>query len=346
MFHFFQPAASNIAIDLGTANTLIYIPKQGIVLNEPSVVAHDTRNRIVMAIGQEAKEMMGKTPKHIHIIRPLKDGVIADFKMTAVMLEFFIRRVMRLSRFLRPRIVVGVPSCITDVEKKAIVESAAQIGARSVTIILEPMAAAIGAGLPVQSTTGSMVVDIGGGTTDVAVIAMSEIIANSSIRSAGDRMDEAIIRYLRQKQNLLIGVKTAERIKQMIGSAAPLHVEAVGDVRGRELTLGVPQICRINSSDIREVLKEPVRAIIETVMKTLEQTPPEVAADILERGIVLTGGGALLKNLDLRIRDETGLSVTTADDPLSSVVLGVGQAMCNPKLLRRIAVNSHGSTTR
>ena len=339
MFHFFRTSASKIAIDLGTANTLIYIPKQGIVLNEPSVVAYDTRNKIVMAIGYDANEMMGKTPKHIQIIRPLKDGVIANFDMTAIMLKFFIRRVMKLSRFLRPKIVVGVPSCITDVEKNAVIDSAAQVGARSVKIILEPMAAAIGAGLPIQSNTGSMVVDIGGGTTDVAVIAMSEIIANSSIRSAGDKMDDAIVRYLRQKENLLIGVKTAERIKQLIGSATPLHVEAVGEVRGRELTLGVPRICRINSKDIREVLKEPVRVIIEAVMKTLEQTPPEVAADILERGIVLTGGGALLKNLDLRIREETGLPVAVADDPLNSVVLGVGQAMCAPKLLRRIAIN-------
>lgn len=292
-----------------------------------------------MAIGREAKEMMGKAPEHIKVIRPLKDGVIADFKMTALMLKFFIRRVMKLSRFLRPRIVVGVPSCITEVEKKAVIDSAAQVGARNVTIILEPMAAAIGAGLPVQSTTASMVVDIGGGTTDVAVVAMSEMIASSSIRIAGDKMDEVIVRYLRQKHNLLIGAKTAERIKQMLGSAAPLHVEAHGEVRGRELTLGIPQICRINSEDIREVLREPVRAVIEAVRKTLEQTPPEVGADILEHGIVLTGGGALLKNLDLRIHKETGLSVTSADEPLSSVVLGVGQAMCNPKLLRRIAVS-------
>ena len=339
MLQFFRHSASKIAIDLGTANTLIYIPKRGIVLNEPSIIAYDTHHKIIAAIGQEAKKMLGKTPEHIQIIRPLKNGVIADFKMTAVMLKFFIRTAMRLSRFRRPKLVVGVPTCITDIEMKAVIDSAAQVGARSVTIILEPMAAAIGAGLPVQSTTASMVVDIGGGTTDVAVIAMSEIIANSSIRSAGDRMDEAIVRYMRQKQNLLIGVKTAERIKQMIGSAAPLNVEAHGEVRGRELTLGVPQICRINSKDIREVLREPVRIIIEAVIKTLEQTPPEVAADIIEGGIILTGGGALLKNLDLRIRKETGLPVSIVDEPLTSVVLGVGQAMCVPKLLRRIAVN-------
>lgn len=339
MLHLLRPSASKIAIDLGTANTLIYVPKQGIVLNEPSVVAYDTRTKVIAAIGQKAKEMMGKTPKHIHIIRPLKDGVIADFNMAAVMLKYFIRNAMKLSRFLRPKIVVGVPSCITEVEMKAVIDSAAQVGARSVTIVLEPMAAAIGAMLDVESTTASMVVDIGGGTADVAVVAMSEIVASTSIRSAGDKMDDAIVRFLRQKQNLLVGVKTAERIKQIIGSAAPLQVESVGEVRGRELTLGVPKICRIRSEDIREVLKEPVRAIIDAVMKTLEQTPPEVSSDILDRGIVLTGGGALLKNLDLRIQKETGLSVTVADEPLNSVVLGVGQAMCKNKLLRQIAVN-------
>ncbi|PID57442.1 rod shape-determining protein [candidate division KSB3 bacterium] len=339
MLSFFRPAAHKIAVDLGTANTLIYVPKRGILLNEPSAVAYNKKYKSIDAVGQSAKDMMGKTPEHIQIIRPLKDGVIADFTMTAVMLKYFIRTAISLGRFLHPEIVIGVPSCITSVEKKAVIDSALQAGARKVTIILEPMAAAIGAGLAVRSDTASMVVDIGGGTTDVAIIAMSAIIASSSVRSAGDGMDEAIIRHFRQKHNLLIGIKTAEHIKQLIGSAMPLPVEAVGDVRGRELTLGVPRHCRISSKEIREALGSAIRTVTEAVMKTLEKTPPEVAGDILERGIVLTGGGALLKNLDLRIHQETSLPVTVADEPLSSVVLGVGQAMCDKKLLKQIAVD-------
>ena len=339
MFHLFKSFSQNIAIDLGTANTLIYMPHKGVVMNEPSVVAFDNQDRSVFAVGQTAKEMCGKAPPHLSIVRPLKDGVIADFKMATAMLKHFVRAAIKRSRFLRPKVVIAVPSGITEVEKKAVIESAAEVGAKNVTIISEPIAAAIGVGLPVQTPSGNMIVDVGGGTTDVAIITLAGIVAGQSIRIAGDEMDEAIIRYIRQKYNLLIGLRSAELIKEMIGSAFPLPVETTADIRGRDLARGIPGMQRITSEEVRDALVEPIFAIVEAIRRTLEETPPELAADVMDRGIMLTGGGALLKNLDYKVKQEIGLSVTLAEEPLLSVVMGAGHVLSNHKLLKKIAVN-------
>jgi rod shape-determining protein MreB len=338
MFNCFGWFSRDLAVDLGTANTLVYVPRKGIVINEPSVVAFDTRDNKILAIGQCAKKMLGKAPKHIKVVRPLKDGVIADFKFATEMLKHFIKNAIKQSRFLRPKIVIAVPFGITEVEKNAIKDAAFQVGASKVTLILEPMAAAIGADLPVQSPTGNMVIDIGGGTTDVAVIALFGIISGHSIRIAGDEMNEAILRYIRLKYNLLIGLKTAELLKHMLGSAFPLKLERTAEICGRDLACGKPMRHKISSKEIRDAVAEPVATIVETVKMTLEETPPEVLVDVMEEGIILTGGGSLLKNLDYKIKEEVGLSVSFVDDPLTSVVTGTGKALSDPGLLKKIAV--------
>ncbi len=338
MLNFFKWFSKDLAIDLGTANTLVYVRGKGIVMNEPSVVAIDTRDRSIVAIGQDAKAMLGMTPEQIMAIRPLKDGVIADFKITEELLKYFIKKASNRNYFLRPKIVIAVPFGITDVEKKAVKDSAFTAGASEVTIILEPMAAAIGAGLPIQEPSGNMVVDIGGGTTEVAVISLAGIVFSRSVRIAGDEMDEAVIQYIKRKYNLLIGLKTAEIIKKTIGSAYPMDSEKVVEVRGRDLASGVPSMMKVSSEEIRDALAETVFSIIDAVRVTLEKTPPELSADIMDRGIILTGGGSLLQNLDYKIKEETGIPVALADDPLTTVALGTGKAMTDPELLAKITV--------
>lgn len=331
--------SKDIGIDLGTANTLAYIPRKGVVMNEPSVVAYDSHDGSILAVGHIAKEMSGKTPKHISIVRPLKDGVIADFKMATVLLKYFVRTAIKRSRLLRPKLVIAVPFGITEVEKKAVQEAAMQVGASAVTIILEPMAAALGTNLPIKEPSGNMIVDIGGGTTDVALIALAGIVSGHSMRIAGDVMNDAVVRYLRYKYNMLIGIRTAELVKTTIGSAFPLQVETGVEVRGRDITRGVPIMQRVTSEEIREALAEPVFSIVDAIHRTLEQAPPELAADVLQRGIVLTGGGALLKNLDLKLRDELDIPISLADDPLLSVVMGTGVTLSDRDLLKKIAVD-------
>jgi rod shape-determining protein MreB len=336
--------SSDLAIDLGTANTLVYVKGKGIVLEEPSVVAVRTDNRYknrVVAVGIEAKKMLGRTPGNIMAIRPLRDGVIADFEVTEAMLRHFIQKAHNRRKFIRPRIIVAVPSGITQVEKRAVRESAESAGAREVFLIEEPMAAAIGAGLPVTEPTCSMVVDIGGGTTEVAVISLAGIVYSKSIRVAGDMMDEAIIQYIKRKYNLLIGERTAEIIKTTIGNAYPdpENMETI-EVKGRDLVSGIPKILAIDSEEVREAITEQIDAIVECVKIALEQTPPELAADIVDKGIVLTGGGALLKNLDRLIREQSGLPITVADDPLSTVALGSGKALDNAELLKQVMITT------
>jgi rod shape-determining protein MreB and related proteins len=333
----------DLAIDLGTANTLIHIRGMGIVLNEPSVVAvqQDARGgRRVIAVGRVAKEMLGRTPGSIVVTRPMKDGVIADFEIAATMLEYFINSAHGRRKFVRPRIIIGIPSGITEVEKRAVREAAESAGAREVYLIQQPMAAAIGVGLPVTEPSGNMIVDIGGGTSDVAVISLGGIVCSHSVRIAGDKMDEAIIQHIKRKYNLLIGELTAELIKIGIGTAYPTEEELTMDIRGRDLVAGVPRALTVTSSEIREALSEPINRIVEAVKVTLERTPPELAADIAERGIVLVGGGALLKNLDTLLREETGLPVSLAEDPLSVVVIGAGKALEDLDVLRRVAAGS------
>ena len=330
----------DLAIDLGTANTLIYVRGVGIVSNEPSVVAvqQDARGgRRVLAVGKEAKEMLGRTPGNIVAIRPMKDGVIADFEITEAMLRYFIQTAHNRKAFVRPRIIIGIPSGITEVEKRAVREAAESAGAREVYLIEEPMAAAIGAGLPITEPSGNMIVDIGGGTTDVAVISLAGIVYSRSVRVAGDKMDEAIIQHIKRKYNLLIGERTAELIKMTIGTAFPTDEELTMDIKGRDLVAGVPRTLTITSDEIREALSELVNGIVEAVKVTLERTPPELAGDIVERGIVLAGGGALLKNLDVLLREETGLPVFLAEDPLSAVVIGAGKALEELDILRQVA---------
>src|SRR5882724_2804124 len=327
----------DMAVDLGTANTLVYVRGRGIVLSEPSVVAIDSRTGEVHAVGIEAKRMLGRTPGTITAIRPLKDGVIADFDVTEEMLRHFIQKVHQ-NRWAHPRVVVCVPSGVTGVEKRAVEEACLSAGARTAYLIEEPMAAAIGAGLPVGEPTGSMVVDIGGGTTEVAVLSLGGIVYSRSVRVGGDKMDEAIIAYIRRHQNLLIGEASSERIKKEIGSAAPPS-DGNGitlDIKGRDLLNGVPKEITITQRHISEALAEPVGAIVEAVKVALEATPPELAADIVDKGIVLTGGGSLLANLDLVLRDETGLPVSIADDPLSCVALGTGRVLENTKGMRHV----------
>lgn len=319
--------SQDMGIDLGTANTLVHVRGRGVVLREPSVVAIDRETNTVKAVGEEAKQMVGRTPGHIVAIRPLKDGVIADFEVTQRMLQHFIRRVHRGRVFAFPRVMVGIPSGITEVEKRAVIEAAITAGARDARTIEEPMAAAIGAGLPVCEPTGSMIVDIGGGTTEVAVISLGGIVTSRSLRVAGDEIDEAIMIYVRRTYNMLIGERTAENLKMQLGSAYPLQEEMSYEIRGRDLVNGLPRSVRINSVDIREAIKEPVAEIVETVKSTLEQSPPELAADIMERGIVLAGGGALLRGLDQLLAHETGISIHIAEDPLTCVVLGTGETV-------------------
>jgi rod shape-determining protein MreB len=320
----FSRLSNDIGIDLGTANTLVFVRSQGIVLNEPSVVAIEVGTGKILAIGAEARRMLGRTPGEIKAIRPLKDGVIADFEVTERLLSDFIRRVVRHKFLMKPRIVICVPSGITEVEKRAVRDSAENAGAREVFLIQEPMAAAIGVGLPVDQPSGIMIIDIGGGTSEIAVIALNGIVNNTSIRIAGDEMNEAIVTYLKKNYNLLIGELSAEEIKIKIGSAFELEREDSMEIKGRDLVAGVPKNIKVSSAQIREALAEPIGAITEAVKMSLEQTPPELASDILDRGIVLTGGGALLRNLDKRIRQETNLPVIVADDPLTCVARGTG----------------------
>lgn len=339
MFSVFKWFSKDLAIDLGTANTLAYVRGKGIVMNEPSVVATDTRTGKIVAIGHEAKAMVGMTPDQIRAIRPLKDGVIADFRMTEALLRYFIKKASNRNYLLRPRIVIAVPFGITEVEKKAVKDSAYQAGASDVTLVLEPMAAAIGAGLPIEEPSGNMVVDIGGGTTEVAVISLAGIVNSRSVRIAGDEMDEAIVQYIKRKYNLLIGEKTAEIIKKTLGSAFPLDTEKVVEVRGRDLAGGIPNVMKISSEEIRDALAETVFSIVDAIRVTLEHTPPELSADIIDRGIILTGGGSLLQNLDYKIKEETGLPVALTDDPLLTVALGAGKVMTERELLRIVAID-------
>ena len=332
--------SGDLAIDLGTANTLIYMKGKGIVLNEPSVVAihRDSRgSKKVLAVGLEAKKMLGRTPGNIVAIRPLREGVIADFDSTQAMIRNFILRVHKRKSLVRPRIIVSIPSGITQVERRAVKETVESAGAREVFFIEEPMAAAIGAGLPVMEPTCSMVVDIGGGTTEVAVISLSGIVCSKSVRIAGDKMDEEIVQYIKKNHNLFIGERSAEIIKMTIGGAYPDGELRTVDVKGRNLISGIPSIVEINSEEIREAIREPVNIIIATIKNVLENAPPELAGDIVERGIVLTGGGALLKNLDLLIKAETGLPVAVADDPLSVVARGAGMALDHIDILKAVS---------
>ncbi|MFO0645076.1 MAG: rod shape-determining protein [Polyangiales bacterium] len=333
--------SSDLAIDLGTANTLIYVRGKGIVSCEPSVVAvqRDERGvKKVRAVGREAKEMLGRTPGSVQAVRPLRDGVIADFEITEAMLEYFIKKTNNRKTLVKPRIVICVPFGITEVEKRAVRESAESAGAREVHLIEEPMAAAIGAGLPVTEATGNMVVDIGGGTSEVAVISLAGIVYSQSIRVGGDKMDEAIQAYLKRKYNLMVGEQTAERVKCQVGNAYPLDEPLTMEVKGRDLVAGVPRTLVINSDEIRDALAEPINSIVDAVMGALEKTPPELCSDIKDKGIVLTGGGALLRNLDVLLREETGLPVMVADDPISAVVLGSGKSLDHPELLSMIAI--------
>ncbi len=335
--------SNDLAIDLGTANTLVYAKGRGIVVSEPSVVAVVKDGRgpdKVRAVGREAKEMLGRTPGNIVAIRPMRDGVIADFEITEAMLRYFIARVHNRRRLVRPRIVVAVPSGITEVEKRAVRESAISAGAREVYLIEEPMAAAIGAGLPVTEPSGNMIVDIGGGTTEVAVISLSGIVYSNSVRVGGDKMDEAIINYVKRKHNLLIGERTAELVKMNIGTAYPTEEIRSMEIKGRDLVGGVPKTLEIKSDEVREALMEPVTAVVESVKIALERTDPELAADIVDKGIVMTGGGALLANLDILLREETGLPVMVAEDALTAVALGTGRTLDELRLLREVTIRS------
>ncbi|HEX9763941.1 MAG TPA: rod shape-determining protein [Candidatus Acidoferrales bacterium] len=335
---FFSIFSSDLAIDLGTANTLVYAHGRGIVVNEPSIVALNKNNGDIVAVGKEAKDMLGRTPANIVAIRPMKNGVIADFKITERMLNYFIQKAHNRKLLVHPRIVIGVPSEITPVEKRAVQDSAYRAKASEVYLIEQAMAAAIGAGLPINEACGNMVVDIGGGTTEIAVISLSGIVFSSSIRVAGNEMDEAIMHYLKRKHNLLIGERTAELIKQEIGSAYPLEKPLTLEIKGRDLIAGIPKTLTVTDSEIREALSECVSTLNNAIRVALERTPPELSADISDRGIVLTGGGALLKNLDKRISEETGLPVSLADDPLGCVALGAGKMLNDFALLRRICI--------
>ena len=334
----FSLFSSDLAIDLGTANTLVFAKGKGIVVNEPSIVAINKTNGEVVAVGKEAKEMLGRTPGNIVATRPMKDGVIADFKVTERMLDYFIGKAHGRKLLVHPRIVIGVPSEITQVEKRAVIDSAYRARASEVYLVEQALVAAIGAGLPVSEPFGNMVVDIGGGTTDVAVISLSGIVYSRSLRVAGNQMDNTIMQYLKRRYNLLIGERTAEAIKIQIGAAFPLDQPLGMEVRGRSLTEGIPKTLTVDDSEIREALAECVATIVNAIGVVLEQTPPELSADISDHGIVLTGGGALLKNLDQRIRKETGLPVSVAEDPLASVVLGTGKILTDFKLLRRVVI--------
>ncbi|MGO9343766.1 MAG: rod shape-determining protein [Acidimicrobiales bacterium] len=329
----------DMAVDLGTANTLVYVRGRGIILNEPSVVAVNVKDGRPLAVGAEAKRMIGRTPSHIQAIRPLKDGVIADFEICEKMLRYFIQRVHQ-RRFAKPRMVICVPSGITGVEQRAVMEAAEYAGARKAYIIEEPMAAAIGAGLPVHEPTGNMVVDIGGGTTEVAVISLGGIVTSQSVRIGGDELDEAIIAYIKKEYSLALGERTAEEIKIALGSAFPLQEELHAEIRGRDLVSGLPKTIVVSTQEIRKAVDEPVSAIVDAVKVTLDKTPPELAADIMEQGIVLTGGGALLHGLDARLQDETGMPIIVARDPLNCVAVGSGQCLEEFEALKQVLITS------
>ena len=328
----------DMAVDLGTANTLVYVRGRGIVLNEPSVVALNTNNGQIVAVGAEAKRMIGRTPGNIVAVRPLKDGVIADFDVTERMLRYFIQKIHRHPHLAKPRLVVAVPSGITGVEQSAVKEAGHQAGARRVYIIEEPMAAAIGAGLPIHEPTGNMVVDIGGGTTEVAVISLGGIVTSQSIRIGGDEMDQAIITFGKKEYSLMLGERTAEEIKMALGSAFPAEDEPHAEIRGRDLVSGLPKTVVISAAEVRRAIEEPVNLIVDAVKNTLDKCPPELAGDVMDRGIALTGGGALLRGLESRIREETGMPVQVADNPLDSVVLGTGKCVEDFDTLRQVLV--------
>ncbi len=333
--------SNDLAIDLGTANTLVYVKGKGIVLNEPSVVAvrkGDRGGNKILAVGKEAKTMLGRTPGDIVATRPMKDGVIADFDITETMLRYFIRQVHNRRSLVRPRIIISIPSGITQVEKRAVRESAESAGAREVFLIEEPMAAALGADLPITEPTSNLVVDIGAGTTEVAVISLAGTVYSRSVRVAGDKMDEAILQHIKRKYNLLIGPQTAELIKVTVGNAYPTEEAECIEVKGRDLVTGIPKILTIDSEEVRKAISEQVDAIIEAVRMALEQTPPELSSDVVDKGIVLTGGGALLKNIDVLLREETRLPITITDDPLTTVVIGAGKALDNLSILREVTV--------
>lgn len=331
--------SNDMGIDLGTASTLVYVKGQGIVLCEPSVVAIQKGTSNVLAVGEEAKRMLGRTPGNIVAIRPMRDGVIADFEITESMLRYFIKKAHNSRRFfVRPRMVIAIPSGITEVEKRAVKDSALHAGAREVHMIEEPVAAAIGVGLPIQEPAGNMIIDIGGGTTEIALISLAGIVFSRSIRIGGDEMDESIIDYLKKTYNLMVGERTAEDIKMKVGSAYPLEEELTMEVRGRDLVAGLPKMITISSEEIREALAEPIAQIVESVRITLERTPPELSADLIERGIVMAGGGSLLKGLSKLISEETGLPVHLADDPLTAVALGTGKVLGELRYLKKVAV--------
>jgi rod shape-determining protein MreB len=336
---FLSRFSHDLAIDLGTANTCIFARGRGIVVSEPSIVAINKINGKIEAVGNEAKEMLGRTPGNITAIKPMKDGVIADFEAAEKMLTHFIRKAHKRSGLLRPRVVIGVPTEITQVERRAVRDSAMRAKASDVHLIEEAMAAAIGAGMPVTEASGNMIVDIGGGTTDIAVISLAGIVYSKAVRVAGNEMDEAIIQYIKKTYNLLIGERTAEQIKMEVGSAYPLEERMTMEIKGRHLIEGVPKTITISDEEIREALAETVNVIVDAVRVALERTPPELSADIVDRGIVLTGGGSMLKNLDKRLREETGLPLAMAEDPLSSVVLGAGKMLSDFNLLRKISID-------
>ncbi|MEE9582265.1 MAG: rod shape-determining protein [Acidimicrobiia bacterium] len=334
-------ATRDMAIDLGTANTLVYVRGQGIVLNEPSVVAMNTRDNVALAVGLEAKRMIGRTPSHIQAIRPLREGVIADFDITERMLRYFIKKVQP-RRWARPRIIVCVPSGITGVERRAVEEAAYHAGARRAYTIEEPMAAAIGVDLPIHEPAGSVIVDVGGGTTEVAVISLGGIVVARSVRTGGDELDESIVDWVKKEYNLLLGDRTAEQLKMAIGSAWPFSDEPNAEIRGRDLITGLPKTVIITAAEVREAIEEHVQAVIDTIKYCLDKTPPELAADVMDRGIVITGGGALLRGLDVRIANETGTPVVTADRPLHSVVLGSGRCLEDFDILEDILTTTSG----
>jgi rod shape-determining protein MreB len=331
--------SSDLAIDLGTANTLVYAKGKGIVVSEPSIVAVNKMTAKVEAVGKDAKEMLGRTPGNIVAIRPMKDGVIADFEITEKMLSYFIKKAHNRSTLVRPRIIIGIPSEVTQVEKRAVKDSALKAKASEVYLVDQAMAAAIGAGLPITEPSGNMVVDIGGGTTDIAVISLAGIVYSKSVRVAGNEMDEAIIQYIKKRYNLLIGERSAEQVKLEIGSAFPLDEPLTMEIKGRDLIEGIPKTLTVTDAEIREALNEPISVIVNAVRVALERTPPELSADIVDRGIVLTGGGSLLKSFDKLLREETGLPVSVAEDPLSSVVLGTGKMLSDFDLLRKISLD-------
>ncbi len=329
----------DMAVDLGTANTLVYVRGRGIVLNEPSVVAINTHSGAILAVGSEAKRMIGRTPSHIRAVRPLKDGVIADFDVTEKMLRYFIQKVHKRRLLAKPRVVVCVPSGITGVEQRAVEEATIAAGARRAYIIEEPMAAAIGAGLPIHEPSGNMIVDIGGGTTEVAVISLGGVVTSSSLRIGGDRLDDAIVTYVKKEYSLLLGERTAEALKLAIASAFPMPDETRAEIKGRDLVSGLPKTILISAEEVRKAVEEPVNAIIDSIKTSLDRTPPELAADIMDKGIMLTGGGALLRGIDERLKHETGMPVKIADKPLSSVAIGSGKCLEEFEVLQRVLVS-------